>query len=390
MCNSILFIHRKFPYGGAEKVTVEIANYLSFAGWNVAIVTQELYLEYFPDNTQMFFCLKTIPQKMISKEERNRWVAELINKEKTDVVVCKDEWTIDICFIKTNTSAKIVFHHHSVPYWETITIYKDTVNAYANRKNPFIRLKFLINRNQLKKKISQSVRRYYFNLLGEVDGFVTLCMGYKEIIDKETHGRFREKIYSIYNSCKSVNNIDVERKNEILYVGHLSFSQKRVDRLLRIWQLCQSEIPDWTLRIIGDGPDKESLIRMSKQMELKNVIFQGWIKDVTPFYLTAVMICLTSEVEGWGLVLAEGQCCGVIPIAFDISDGIREILAPNGVNGILIDDSDEKKYASELVRLAKDNSLQKKMREQVIKKSEDYSLDNMGKCWLRMLATLMK
>lgn len=388
MAKRIFFIHQKFPYGGAEKVTIDVANYLSYAGWDAAVVAQEMCSEYFPDNVQMNFCLKVIPPQMISKGERNRWVTDLINKEKIDVIVCKDEWTIDIGYIKENTSAKVIFHLHAAPFWEEITRYNQIANAYEKRLNFLLKWKFALTKKKYKREVSHSVHNYYSDLLRKIDGMVTLCYGYKDIINSDTNSLFNSKIFPIYNACMPVLDLGVKQKKEIIYVGHLTFTPKKIDRLLRIWEMCCKQIPDWTLRIIGDGPDKKTLEKLSAQLQLTNISFEGWKKDVSPFYASATIICMTSDFEGWPLALADGQCYGVIPIAFDVCAGIHEMLSPNGVNGILIDDINEKQYASELVRLAKDVDLQQKMRENVIKKSKAYSWDNMGKSWLKMLATI--
>ena len=45
------------------------------------------------------------------------------------------------------------------------------------------------------------------------------------------------------------------KKNELLFVGRVNITQKRVDILLEIWHKIFLNFPDWELNIVGDGED---------------------------------------------------------------------------------------------------------------------------------------
>ena len=34
----------------------------------------------------------------------------------------------------------------------------------------------------------------------------------------------------------------------------MTYADKRIDRLLKIWELACSDLPDWELVLVGDGP----------------------------------------------------------------------------------------------------------------------------------------
>lgn len=127
----------------------------------------------------------------------------------------------------------------------------------------------------------------------------------------------------------------------------VEYVDKRVDRLLRVWKRVCHEAPDWQLVIVGDGGFRAAL--EAEAQSLPRVSFVGQHSDVSPFYLRASILCLTSAVESWGLCLMEAQSHGVVPVAFDCSAGVRCLLEPSGVNGMLVEDGDEEAYAQALL-----------------------------------------
>jgi glycosyltransferase involved in cell wall biosynthesis len=108
------------------------------------------------------------------------------------------------------------------------------------------------------------------------------------------------------------------------------------------------------LFIIGDGPEKENLIKQKEGLSLKNVEFLGR-KENPYFYLNqADLFVLPSRYEGFPNVLLEAGACGVFALANDCPGGIREIIEPR-INGEIADISDEKSFAERIWELAEKN-----------------------------------
>lgn len=83
----------------------------------------------------------------------------------------------------------------------------------------------------------------------------------------------------------------------MLYVGRLS-AEKGVDCLI----LAVAGLDDVTLRILGDGPDRQALAELAVQANA-NVIFEGWLDaaNVRAHMLNADLLCVPSvcyEVSG--------------------------------------------------------------------------------------------
>ena len=90
------------------------------------------------------------------------------------------------------------------------------------------------------------------------------------------------------------------------------------------------------LLMIGEGKDKEKLIKYAKESNLeKNVIFTGYREDVERLMALMDIFVLTSLREGLPRVLVQAAAVGMPSIAFNI-DGIPEIIKDNH-NGFLVE-----------------------------------------------------
>jgi amylovoran biosynthesis glycosyltransferase AmsD len=105
------------------------------------------------------------------------------------------------------------------------------------------------------------------------------------------------------------------RQNMILGVGHL-VPLKGFDDL--ILAFADSDLPSnaWRLVIIGEGPEEEKLRRLSEAFAPGHVDFVAPTKNIHDWYSRAKIIAITSNVEAFSLVLAEGIQAGLVPVAY--------------------------------------------------------------------------
>ncbi|TCO89992.1 glycosyltransferase involved in cell wall biosynthesis [Bacteroides heparinolyticus] len=147
------------------------------------------------------------------------------------------------------------------------------------------------------------------------------------------------------------------KKKQILYVGRIEWYQKRVDRMVVIWKKLYKQFPDWELVIVGDGSFKQELEQ--KAVGLERIAFVGW-KDPESYYRDAAILCLTSDFEGWGMVLTEAMTFGTVPVAFNTYAAVTEIIE-NGCTGILVKPFSYSRFAGKLAMLMRDDALRTKM-----------------------------
>ena len=197
------------------------------------------------------------------------------------------------------------------------------------------------------------------------------------------------KICSIPNGIITKESPALNKEKIILFVGRLTFEDKRPLRLLKVWSKIYKKLPDWRFIIVGDGPEKSTLHNAILQQKIERMELVGYTNNVVDFYQKASIVCLVSQYEGWGLCLAEAQAYGVIPIAFDCSAGIRDIISHPDSDGVLVAPYDCDVYAEKLLQLASNELTLSKMRQNVIKKSKEYTIERNSEGYRKLLEEII-
>jgi len=161
----------------------------------------------------------------------------------------------------------------------------------------------------------------------------------------------------------------IKKEKTILFVGRLVW-QKRLDRVLRIWKRLMDDFSDWTLEIVGDGPERNLYENMASRLGLKRVTFEG-SKSALSYFMRASIACITSSHEGFPLVALEAMRSGCVPIAYDSISTLRDVIA-HGVDGFLVPAFSERKYEKILRFLMADTQARERVGKDAIKKSLHY------------------
>jgi len=155
----------------------------------------------------------------------------------------------------------------------------------------------------------------------------------------------------------------------ILFVGALG-KTKNVDKLIKVFDYVQKRI-DASLVIVGDGPEKNNLIKIVNEMSLANkVFFEGFVKDEDlPYYYSSCDIFAScSVIEGFGLIFLEAMASGKPVVAFNIAS-IPEVVSEGG---IIIENFDLKYMAEKIIELL----INKEIYEKFSKKAREIALDH--------------
>ena len=121
---------------------------------------------------------------------------------------------------------------------------------------------------------------------------------------------------------------------------------KNIAALLAAWQIIEKKVQPFKLIIIGDGPELKDLLKLKKDLNLQNVIFEG-AKDynqLIDFYQHAACFILPSLAETWGLVVNEAMASG-LPILLSNKVNAAATLLKEGVNGFSFDPLSSKEIA---------------------------------------------
>ena len=137
--------------------------------------------------------------------------------------------------------------------------------------------------------------------------------------------------------------------------------QKGIDVLIRALAQTTGAARDWTLNLVGDGPEREALQRQVQQAGLQEQVqFLGFRSDPQTFLLQAGVFVLPSRFEGMPNALLEAMAAGLAVVVTDASPGPLEVVV-NGVSGLVVPSDDPFALAEALDRLATDPLLRERL-----------------------------
>lgn len=191
----------------------------------------------------------------------------------------------------------------------------------------------------------------------------------------------------IYNFFDSSNinkpNFDFQtRRNKIMFMGRLSY-QKNPLRLLELASLLKKQKPEFVLDIYGDGPMctemKKEIISRNLQ---DNVHLCGFTTNKS-IYNEYSLLWLTSEFEGFGLVIIEAKANMVPTISVEWGKAVYEVIQ-NKVDGFIVNDNEE--FIKKTIKLLDDEILLKQFSEaSLLDFNTRFSKDSFKDKWIHIL-----
>ena len=137
--------------------------------------------------------------------------------------------------------------------------------------------------------------------------------------------------------------------------------QKGIDVLIRALAQTSGAAQDWTLTLVGDGPEREALERQVLQAGLdEKVHFLGFRSDPQTSLLQAGVFVLPSRYEGMPNALLEAMAVGLAVVVTDASPGPLEVVEA-GVTGLVVPSDDPAALADALDRLAAQPQLRERL-----------------------------
>jgi glycosyltransferase involved in cell wall biosynthesis len=143
----------------------------------------------------------------------------------------------------------------------------------------------------------------------------------------ENAGLNNKKLEVIYNGRPAIYpSIDVSTEEQVLLtnikqkyfivgVSAQLTKRKGIEQIIKVL----SEIDDIALVIVGDGPEKNSLQKLSKDLKVENRCkFLGYKKDGFKYFKYFDGYCMSSRSEGFPLALLEAACFSLPTIVSNI------------------------------------------------------------------------
>lgn len=382
-----------FEIGGQEVVTATLAKSFVDHGYNVSIAV------FNKPNPQMVARLDTRVKVYTIGEFRYtesnvRKLRKILIQEKADIVI--NQWGLPY------VPAKVLHKARRGLGIKTIAVYHNSPDSNARLKgvelalehtdNPLKRLLLFCKMFAFKHITSRSMRYVYYHS----DLYMVLSPSF---IDK----------FKSFTGIKNPNHLVVqtnpvtidasdykfspeEKQKEVLYVGRLEHNQKRVNRVIETWGFIEEHNPNWKLTIVGDGPERSNLEQISNNIGLKRVSFVGF-QNPNEYYKRAAVLMLTSEYEGFPLVIAECMSFGVVPIVYGSYSAVYDIIE-NGKNGAIVEPKNGKfnvqTCVNVLLGLMNNNDGLRKMSAKAMQASKQYSIEHIYEQWSNTLNSIIK
>ncbi len=104
----------------------------------------------------------------------------------------------------------------------------------------------------------------------------------------------------------------------ILMISRLA-KEKNIKLAIEAVKLVVEKNTGVGLVIIGDGPEKNNLVKITTELKLsRNVFFESWTNDPCSYYKTADLFLITSNYEGYGMSIIEARACGLSVVSTDV------------------------------------------------------------------------
>lgn len=369
--------HSTYNPGGMERVLLNKVTYLSaLPEWEVSVVTTDqhqrpsfypfpekvrmtdLEINYSDDNDKGIW--KKITGYLRKRKEHKRKLTALLLKEKPDIVVSL--YPSESSFIPDikDGSKKVLELHF----------------------NKFFRIQY--GRKGIIGLIDRWRTRQDERIVRRFDKFVVLT--------NEDKGYWGDlpNIEVIPNAAIHVSKNYSEVKNKrVIAVGRLDY-QKGFDRLIQAWKLVQytGQFTDWKLDIFGQGEWREMLQQMIDEQGLQNTAkINPPTNAILNEYVHSSLLVMSSNYEGFGMVLVEAMSCGVPVISFDCKCGPKDIIQ-TGINGLLVPNGDIQALADAMMKVMEDEAYRKMLSLNARKVVDTYSEQAVMAQWIRLFTSI--
>lgn len=385
--NILFFIHRYPNYGGTEKVTTVLCNELVAHGHKVVLASlyQKSWELMGELSEKVEFISLSYPTLSVSNVRRLR---KIINNNKVDFVI--NQWclpfktTLLLKFVLLKQKTKLISVLHGSPNVNMRLIAADrSIKQSVGMRKLIAR----INKRVIYLGTCISLRLVY-----ELsDQYLLLSDRFERTFMEMAGIKQANKLSSITNplTIGGNGNLPCHKKKQVLYVGRMDILNKNVDRIVSAWGKLSERYSDWEMVLVGDGPDRRYLEELVVNKGIKNIRFIGFIKEEPiKYYNDASIFILTSDLEGFGLVITEAMAFACVPVVYASYPAVYDIIE-DGKSGVILPFPYDEEYAcAQLSYLIENENVRNNMSKNAIARAQFFSPDKIVEKWEGLFARL--
>lgn len=249
---------------------------------------------------------------------------------------------------------------------------------------------------ELAKSLVQSLSTFYANscdaVIAPTESIKDLLLGYKVKkpifvissgvdINKFQNINDKEKIRKKYN-------ID-QGKILLLTVSRLG-QEKNISFLLKAFQKINETRKDICFMVVGDGPEKENLVKESKELGLtEKIIFTGRIanRKISLYYTASDIFLFSSLSETQGVIFVEAMASGIPTVAIK-ANGVKDIITDEETGFLTSGNVDD--FSQAVLKLIDNKNLRKKMSRKAKEEAQNFSIERSTEKLLSFYQTTME
>ena len=216
------------------------------------------------------------------------------------------------------------------------------------------------------------------------DQFVVLTNG-----DKEAWRCKNCMVIPNFHNYQVLESLPEQKEHKQIIILARLMPQKRIDLMIDVWALLAKDFPDWRVKVLGEGMLRPQLEEKVRKLGLEgSFLMPGEVKDVTNELLTSDILCLTSEYEGFGIVLIEAMAKGIPVIAFEYV-GVHDIIN-DGVDGVIVPFGDVREYADKLRKLMQNEELRQQLAKNGLASAHQFDKKMVMQKWTGLFGEILK
>lgn len=230
-----------------------------------------------------------------------------------------------------------------------------------------------------------------FTHVQKADGqIVVLSQGqYQDIVDLYPGLKNKMHIISHYTNFHYLTAAPAQVQPYFLIAARFH-PQKRIEEAIYAFHQVSKQLPSYTLRIYGDGEEKEHLLDLVQNLGNSNIKVEDFSTQVNALMYEATAYLCTSQYEGFSLSLNEALSNGCPVVSYDIPYGPKDIIQ-EGKNGFLVENNNRQAFGEallEVARLNEDGQFDRK--QMMLEHQQRYGKESYYQKWLAVLAAAQK
>ena len=176
-----------------------------------------------------------------------------------------------------------------------------------------------------------------------------------------------------------------ERRNEIITFCRLG-KEKHLTLLIDAFAKIKQEYKDYTLRIFGEGSEKEYLLEYIDKANLNESAFiEDFASNIHEIVVDAKMYVSTSDYEGLSNSMLEAMAIGLPCICTDCDGGGARMVIQDHTNGILIPKGDSDMLYKAIKELIESEELSDELSCNATLIRNKLKPDTIAKEWIKMI-----